>query len=431
MLNDNGFDAYAVGGCVRDCLIGIKPKDFDVTTNALPYEIKRVFAECKTVDNGIKHGTVAVIIDGEKIEVTSYRSDGEYLDCRRPESVSFGVSLDTDLMRRDFTVNAMAYSDKTGVVDLFGGKADIKNKIIRCVGNPDKRFSEDALRILRALRFAAVYGFSIEAKTAASIHRSKHLLKKIAAERIFAELSKLVCGKAAGNILLSFCDVFGEFIPVLLECRNLYLSGENHRQTLLEHTARAVDSVSPKPELRLAMLLHDIAKPQCNTLDSDGNQVFYSHARLSASIAREIMKKLKAPSRLISQLEILIEYHDYACAPCESEVKRLMRKIGRENALLIFSEIRYADITAQNGAEKAKRLERVLQCAEIARRLIDENACVYVSQLEINGSDIIKLGIKQGRGVGEILEHLLDLVIDGKLENERQVLIQAVNYEYL
>lgn len=430
-LSQNGFEAFAVGGCVRDCLLGIQPKDFDVTTNALPQDIKKTFVDCKTVDTGIKHGTVAVIINGEKIEVTSYRCDGEYLDNRRPESVSFGVSLDEDLMRRDFTVNAMAYSGKTGVVDLFGGKADIENKIIRCVGDPDKRFREDALRIIRALRFAAVYGFDIEEKTAASIHKNKQLLKNIAVERIFTELTQLVCGKSAGDILLRFCDVFGVFIPQLSACERLFLSGENHAQTLLTHIARAVDAVSPCAELRLAMLLHDIAKPQCMTVDDSGRQAFCSHAKLGSDISREILKNLKAPSRLISKIEILIEYHDFECSADEVQIKQLMRKIGSENTLLIFSEVRRADITAQSGADKEHRLEHTARCAEIAKRLIDENACTSISQLAVNGGDIKALGIKQGREVGEILERLLDGVVDGTLENERQALLKVVSYEYL
>lgn len=430
-LSQNGFEAFAVGGCVRDCLLGIQPKDFDVTTNALPQDIKKTFVDCKTVDTGIKHGTVAVIINGEKIEVTSYRCDGEYLDNRRPESVSFGVSLDEDLMRRDFTVNAMAYSGKTGVVDLFGGKADIENKIIRCVGDPDKRFREDALRIIRALRFAAVYGFDIEEKTAASIHKNKQLLKNIAVERIFAELTQLVCGKSAGDILLRFCDVFGVFIPQLSACERLFLSGENHAQTLLTHIARTVDAVSPLTDLRLAMLLHDIAKPQCMTVDDSGRQAFCAHAKLGADISREILKNLKAPSRLISKIETLIEYHDFECSTDEVQIKQLMRKIGSENTLLIFSEVRRADITAQSGADKEHRLEHTARCAEIAKRLIDENACTSISQLAVNGGDIKALGIKQGREVGEILERLLDGVVDGTLENERQALLKVVSYEYL
>ena len=430
-LLKSGFEAYAVGGCVRDSLLGIEPKDYDVTTNALPQDIKRVFSSCKTVDTGIKHGTVSVIAGGEIIEVTSYRSDGEYLDCRRPESVSFGVSLDEDLMRRDFTVNAMAYSEKTGVVDPFGGREDIENKLIRCVGNPDKRFGEDALRILRALRFASVYGFSIENDTAKSIHRNKRLLKHIASERIFSELTRLLCGSSAGDIILGFCDVFSVFIPQLEQCRELFLCGENHRQTLIYHIARAVDAVYPKPELRLAMLLHDIAKPLCESADENGKQCFNPHSKPSADIAREILTSLKAPSRLIAQVEILVEYHDFKCNADEREIKRLMRKIGRQNTLLIFSEIRRADITAQNGADKKHRLEYINRCAEIAQRLIDENACVSLSGLAVNGGDIIALGVKEGRGVGKILDILLNRVIDGTLENEKETLLKAVKNEYI
>lgn len=422
-LNKNGFKAYAVGGCVRNSLLGIAPKDYDVTTNALPEDMCRVFSDTKIITNGIKHGTVTVIVNDEQIEITTFRTDGDYTDCRHPETVNFGVSLDEDLNRRDFTVNAMAYSEQSGIIDLFGGRKDLDSKLIRCVGEPDKRFSEDALRIMRALRFASVYGFDIEEETAKSIHRNKLLLNEIAAERIFSELSLLVCGKGAEKILLSFGDVVSAFIPQIKPCVNLYLTAQNHRQTLWEHIARAVGAVAPRLELRLAMLLHDIAKPECKVSDNNEAESYPNHAQIGAELAVEILKSLRAPSKLIASAKTLVEYHDYECEENEASIKRLMRKIGGENALLIFSEIRRADIMAQRELNRDKRLCHIKACADICRKLIDEKACISISQLDVSGSDLISIGFERGQGLGFALNRILDEVIDGALPNERQSLL--------
>ncbi len=420
-LSGAGYCAYAVGGCVRDYLMQAQAKDYDVATNALPDEILSIFSDCRSITNGIKHGTVTVIADGEQIEVTTFRKDGLYTDCRRPESVAFGVELADDLGRRDFTVNAMAYNEAEGIVDPFGGRRDISDKVIRCVGEPDKRFNEDALRIMRALRFASVCGFSVEEKTAESIHRNRELLKKIAAERIFPELTAALCGCGAVCVLDKFRDVFAVIIPAIRPCFDYYLSGDNHGQTLWEHMLRAIKAVEPREELRLAALLHDIAKPR---LISDGNPESggSAHAGESAELAEHILRALKAPRRIIDRVKILINYHDYPCDDGRS-VKRLMRDIGGENALLVLSQIRRADIEAQNGLDKQKRLERLKKCENMCREFMSSKACVSIGSLDISGDDLISVGFARGKTIGAALSYLLDAVIDGGVENKKDMLL--------
>lgn len=423
-LENHGFKAYAVGGCVRNRLLGLEPKDYDVTTNAMPDDMLKIFSYDKTLTNGIKHGTVTVLVNGEAVETTTFRSDGEYSDFRRPESVKLGVTLQEDLERRDFTVNAMAYCDERGIVDFFGGKEDVKNKIIRCVGEPDKRFNEDALRIMRALRFASTYGFSIEKNTSDSIHRNKELLRNIAVERIFSEFSLLLCGEDVENILFDYSDVLAVIIPQIKTCLSLFLTGSNHEQTLWEHTVRAVAAVPPKLEYRLAMLLHDIAKPDYKNDDDDGLH-FENHAKKSAEKAETILKHLKAPTKLINAVTLFIRYHDYQCEACEPMIKRFMRLIGSENALSIFTVIRRADIMAQNG-DNSGRLKKLNECSEICKNIIENKDCVYISDLVVNGGDIIALGIKRGELVGEILNKLLNAVYDSKVSNSKPELLQYV-----
>lgn len=421
-LERSGYEAYAVGGCVRNYLLGIKPKDYDVATSALPDNILSVFKDLKLITNGIKHGTVTVVVNDEQIEITTFRSDGEYSDCRHPNAVRLGVSLKEDLSRRDFTANAIAYNPKSGIIDPFGGAEDIKKGVLRCVGEPDKRFSEDALRIMRALRFSAQYRFKIDSATAHSIHKNKGLLKKIAVERVFAELSLLLCGDLAGELLVEYCDVFSVIIPQFADCKELYLTGENHSQSLLKHIARAVDAISPSLDLRLAMLLHDIAKPLCIVLGKDGQQSFPRHGEKSAELAEEILKSLKAPRELIKQVCLLCKCHDVHCET-EIEIKRLMRDIGSEIALKILSEVRRADILAQNGCDKLNRLNRLAHSAELCRELIDKQACVSIKQLKISGDDLLSLGYSRGIALGQALSLLLNEVIDGKLVNDRDSLI--------
>ena len=302
LLQSAGFEAYAVGGCVRDSLLGKIPNDWDITTSAKPEDMKSVFADFHCIDTGIKHGTVTVVIDGEPLEITTFRLDGEYEDNRHPKSVTFTSNLSADLGRRDFTVNAMAYSKKTGTVDLFGGQNDLKNKIIRCVGDPDRRFNEDALRILRALRFASALDFEIEEKTAQSLLKNRALLGNISEERIAKELLKLVCGKGAKRILTDFAPVLFEILPELQPMYKNSHDNPHHCYDIYEHMLIAVESIDPEPTLRFAMLLHDCGKPAVKKFDENGVAHFYGHQRISAEISAQILARLKVSNKFRDEI---------------------------------------------------------------------------------------------------------------------------------
>ena len=310
LLQSAGFEAYAVGVCVRDSLLGKTPNDWDITTSAKPEDMKSVFADFHCIDTGIKHGTVTVVIDGEPLEITTFRLDGEYEDNRHPKSVTFTSDLGADLGRRDFTVNAMAYSKKTGTVDLFGGQNDLKNKIIRCVGDPDRRFNEDALRILRALRFASALDFEIEEKTAQSLLKNRALLENISEERIAKELLKLVCGKGAKRILTDFAPVLFEILPELQPMYKNSHDNPHHCYDIYEHTLIAVESIDPEPTLRFAMLLHDCGKPAVKKFDENGVAHFYGHQRISAEISAQILARLKVSNKFRDEILFLVSNHD-------------------------------------------------------------------------------------------------------------------------
>lgn len=310
LLQSAGFEAYAVGGCVRDSLLGKTPNDWDITTSAKPENMKSVFADFHCIDTGIKHGTVTVVIDGEPLEITTFRLDGEYEDNRHPKSVTFTSDLGADLGRRDFTVNAMAYSKMTGTVDLFGGQNDLKNGIIRCVGDPDRRFNEDALRILRALRFASALDFEIEEKTAQSLLKNRALLGNISEERIAKELLKLVCGKGAKRILTDFAPVLFEILPELQPMYKNSHDNPHHCYDIYEHTLIAVESIDPEPTLRFAMLLHDCGKPAVKKFDENGVAHFYGHQRISVEISAQILARLKVSNKFRDEILFLVSNHD-------------------------------------------------------------------------------------------------------------------------
>lgn len=424
-LRSNGFQAFLVGGSVRDFLLGIEPHDYDVATNALPEEVLKVFRDQRVISEWMNHGTVTVIVNGERIETTTFRSDGEYVDQRHPLEVKLGVSLIEDLKRRDFTINAIACDEYGKIYDPFCGVNDLKDKIIRCVGNADMRFGEDALRIMRALRFAAVYGFDIEEQTGEAIHNRKQLLDNIAIERIFSEFSIMLCGKYAGRVILGFSDVLSVFIPQLEEHKGFYWNDGNQRQNSLKHLSRAVDAVSPVLTLRLAMFFHDIAKPLCTEkTEKDYNNNYSIYAQKSSVMAARILKSLKAPSKLIKSVETLIKYQYYDCDENRISIKRLMRKIGAENVVAIFKEIRRADILAQDMEDHSESLGHIERCAELCSSIVEKNDCISVSQLDINGNDLISVGFENGRNIGLILERLLDEVIEEKVPNQKQRLLE-------
>lgn len=421
LLQSAGFEAYAVGGCVRDSLLGKTPNDWDITTSAKPEDMKSVFINFHCIDTGIKHGTVTVVIDGESLEITTFRLDGEYEDNRHPKSVTFTSNLGADLGRRDFTVNAMAYSKMTGTVDLFGGENDLKNKIIRCVGDPDRRFNEDALRILRALRFASALDFEIEEKTAQSLLKNRALLGNISEERIAKELLKLVCGKGAKRILTDFAPVLFEILPELQPMYKNSHDNPHHCYDIYEHTLIAVESIDPEPTLRFAMLLHDCGKPAVKKFDENGVAHFYGHQRISAEISAQILAQLKVSNKFRDEILFLVSNHDrWELYENTEKMPRYLSKFGLDGVLNLLKVMR-ADVLAQS-PEYRYRLDQIADAEEIAKNLAAQKPCLSLSELQINGRTLMDIGIPQGRKLGAVLAQLLDEVIDGVTKNTQEAL---------
>lgn len=421
LLQSAGFEAYAVGGCVRDSLLGKTPNDWDITTSAKPEDMKSVFADFHCIDTGIKHGTVTVVIDGEPLEITTFRLDGEYEDNRHPKSVTFTSNLGADLGRRDFTVNAMAYSKMTGTVDLFGGQNDLKNGIIRCVGDPDRRFNEDALRILRAMRFASALDFEIEEKTAQSLLKNRALLGNISEERIAKELLKLVCGKGAKRILTDFAPVLFEILPELQPMYKNSHDNPHHCYDIYEHTLIAVESIDPEPTLRFAMLLHDCGKPAVKKFDENGVAHFYGHQRISAEISAQILARLKVSNKFRDEILFLVSNHDrWELYENTEKMPRYLSKFGLDGVLNLLKVMR-ADVLAQS-PEYRYRLDQIADAEETAKNLAAQKPCLSLSELQINGRTLMDIGIPQGRKLGAVLAQLLDEVIDGVTKNTQEAL---------
>ena len=422
-LENAGFEAYIVGGCVRDVLLGRTPSDFDVTTSARPEETEMVFEGLRTVETGIKHGTVTVISDGEPYEITTFRADGEYTDGRHPESVSYSDSLETDLARRDFTVNAMAYSPKRGLVDIFGGREDLKNGVLRAVGEPDKRFTEDALRILRALRFAATYGFEIEQKTAVSAKKLAGRISLLSGERVFSELKKLLMGDFCERILLDFPEIICEALPELRPSVGFDQHSPHHVYDVYTHSVKAVSYVKKDVSLRFAALLHDVGKPETFAIGKDGAGHFYGHSEASVRLAENALMRLKTDSCTLSTVRTLIKYHDPVIPTDEKSVKRWMNKLT-PNVLLQLLELKKADNMAQVSEHERSEIcqTRLAGYAEIKKtveKIQSENACFSIKQLAVNGDDLAALGVPRNKEMGKALSLILDAVISGEVENTK------------
>ena len=427
VLYKNGFEGYLVGGCVRDSVLGRVPFDYDITTNALPHEIKRCFDGFNVIETGIIHGTVTVVINGENIEITTYRSDGEYLDGRHPSQVTFTRSLKEDLARRDFTMNALAYSEESGIVDFFGGLEDIENKIIRTVGNPYERFCEDKLRIMRALRFCSELSFTIEEKTRSEIFRLKDGLDEISVERISAELDKLIMGENVFDVLTDYAEVLSVFIPEIKPCIDFEQHNPYHIYTVWEHIAKSVSVAVPKKVIRLSMLFHDIGKPRCFSVDEKGIGHFYGHEEISAEMSVEILKRLKKDNDTIRTVRALVEKH-YTKPSKENngefskkQTKKLLQSLGEDNFFLLTDVLR-ADAMAK--AEFAlDRLPVIDRMEALARKIIEENECFSLKSLAVDGNDVMTLGFS-GKDTGKALQFLLDAVIGGDVPNEKERLIE-------
>ena len=419
ILKKNGFQAYVVGGCVRDSVMGRTPLDWDVTTNAMPDEIKKAFASFKTVDTGIQHGTVLIISGETPVETTTFRIDGSYSDNRHPDSVKFTPSLKEDLARRDFTINAMAYNEEEGIIDCFGGIDDIKNKVIRCVGDPDIRFNEDALRILRAIRFSSVLGFGIEKETQESVIKNKNLLSNIAVERIDTELTKLLCGDNVFDVLTKYGSVIGVFIPELTLQFNFQQLGKKHGYDIWTHTAHTVANIENDPILRLTMLLHDTGKPATHALNEKGESTFRNHAAVGGLIAENILRRLKFSKNYINTVSYLVSIHDKEVPETRTQVKEYLRDFGEENFLRLM-KIRKADKSAL--AEGFRDInDKLIFAYNTFDEIINSDEPYTLNQLAVNGKDIKKYA--SDREIGEILSYLLDCVIKDPSKNNREDLI--------
>lgn len=420
-LESAGYSAYVVGGCVRDEKMGLAAHDFDVTTSARPDEVCRVFSSCKVIETGLKHGTVTVLYKGIQVEITTYRSDGEYSDGRHPDSVSFTTNIEDDLSRRDFTMNGIAFNPKRGYVDPFGGAEDIKAGIIRCIGEPERRFGEDALRILRALRFSSVLGFAIEDNTARAIHSGYGTLAKVSKERIFSELTRLLCGKDVRRVMMDYSDVLSMLVPPLKEMIGYEQHCIYHNSTVYEHTARAVENSPAEPALRLAMLFHDMGKPLCKTEGEDGAWHFYGHAEQSARLTDEILREYKSSNELRERVITIVKYHDCPLDTSRKHIRRMLSKVGFDS----FRDMMFAHM-ADDGAKAdfcRSRIEIARQSLEIAEQIIAEQPCLTVKDLKISGGDL-KAIMKPSPQMGELLKQLLSEVIEEKTKNEKSALLK-------
>lgn len=424
--DENEKPAFIVGGCVRDALLGNQPHDWDICTSATPDEMLEIFDDCRAIETGLKHGTATLIIRGEQFEVTTFRKDGDYSDGRHPDRVEYVSDIETDLSRRDFTMNAMAWNEYSGLIDPFGGRLDLEKKLIRCVGDPDKRFQEDGLRILRALRFASVLGFDIDAATREAIHRNKELLTHISAERIHTELQKMLLGRNILRILLDFADVFATIIPQLQPCIGFEQNNPYHQYTVYEHIARSVAAYTGSDVVvKLALLLHDIGKPLCYSCDERGGH-FYGHAAVSKKIAKEVMENLKFDNETADRVVELVELHDAAFVPTIRAARRWLNGIGEEQAFRLI-EVRKADVYGQREDFFDERMQRAETLKSMMKEVLAAADCFTLKDLAVHGNDIMQLGISQGKQVGIILKRLLDRVIDEDLPNERETLLLAAH----
>lgn len=437
-LRNHGYEAYAVGGCVRDSILGREPEDWDITTSAKPMEIKNIFK--RTIDTGILHGTVTVMLDKKGFEVTTYRIDGEYEDSRHPKSVEFTANLVEDLKRRDFTINAMAYNEQDGMVDVFGGLEDIKAGVIRCVGSAMDRFDEDALRILRAVRFSAQLGFTIDEETVQAAVEKAENLRNISAERIRVELNKLLLSSHTDRLLDAYeMGITRIILPEFDRMMKTEQHNRHHIYTVGMHTMKSVElagfgeeekeSIFLEKEkliLRWAMLLHDVAKPLTKSTGEDGQDHFYGHPEKSAELARQILKRLKFDNETLDMVYRLVKWHDYSFTLKPSAMRKAVNKIGDDSIDLLL-EVKRADILAQNPETWEEKLKYLRTAKQILQDIRKKKECVSLKMLQINGNDLLQIGYQPGKTVGDTLQYLLEQVMEDPLLNEKSVLLELAS----
>ena len=413
-----------MGGCVRDSILGRIPQDWDITTSARPEQVKALFP--RTVDTGLQHGTVTVIIDREGFEVTTYRIDGEYEDSRHPKEVTFTPSLEEDLKRRDLTINAMAYNDDRGLVDLYGGMDDIHAKVIRCVGDPLERFGEDALRMLRAIRFSAQLGYGLDKRTREAVCQLAPTLKNISAERIQVELVKLMVSPHPDYLREAYkSGITKIFFPEFDRAMETEQNHPHHCYSVGEHTLHSLAMIEPDKVLRLTMLLHDIGKPASLSIDKTGVTHFHGHAQISAEMAHDILRRLKFDNDTINRVCRLVLYHDYGndMEPNLRTLRRTVNKIGQEAFPSLFL-VKRADILAQSDYLRQEKLEKLRRWEQLYGELLEKQQCVSLKDLAISGSDLILMGMNPGREIGDLLHQLLEMVLDEPELNTREILLK-------
>lgn len=419
-LKEKGFEGFIVGGCVRDLILGNTPKDYDITTNAKPNEIINTFKDYKTILTGIKYGTVTVVIDKTPFEITTYRKENEYINNRKPKSVEFLSSIDEDLYRRDFTINSMAYNNDKKLIDLYDGLNDIKKGIIRAIGNKDEKFEEDAIRILRAYRFAGRYGWEIEKETKKSMIKNMNLLNNIAKERIIPELKEIF----ESGMDIYDMDFIKTLFPVINDCFNTYQNNKYHMRSVGEHIYNTFNNIDNVFYLKMTMLLHDIGKVDTKTTDENNVDHFYNHADISREKARIILNNFKFDNENKHKILTLIEYHDKYMAPEPKYIKKMLNKIG-EDLFFDLIKVRIADDSAKNHELVKNNLKLFKETEALAKKIINEKQPYNIKDLDISGKDIIKLGY-EGKEIGEILNYLLNKVLEDSSVNKKEKLINLI-----
>lgn len=423
-IQASGYEAYAVGGCVRDSILGKEPNDWDITTSAKPEEIKKLFN--RTIDTGIQHGTVTVMIEKEGFEVTTYRIDGEYEDSRHPKEVTFTANLAEDLRRRDFTINAMAYNEKDGLIDIFEGIQDMKQGIIRCVGDAKERFTEDALRMMRAVRFSAQLGYQIDEETKEAIKELAPTLQNISAERIQVELVKLLVSDHPDFLRIVYeTNLTKYFIPEFDICMETPQNNPHHCYSVGEHILHTLKAVKPDKVLRLAMLFHDIGKPQTLTIDEKGITHNHGHAQVGEEMAVKILRRLKFDNDTTDKVRKLVRYHDQKIEPAAKYVRRAINRIGEDIFPLLFS-VKNADIMAQSDYKREEKLQKLAVIREIYEEILEKNECLSLKDLAVTGSDLIANGMQPGKEIGIVLHKLLEIVLENPDLNQKEYLLSLL-----
>ena len=424
-LMDKGYEAYAVGGCVRDSLLGRTPQDWDITTSAKPEQVKELFRH--TIDTGIQHGTVTVMIDHEGFEVTTYRIDGEYEDARHPKEVLFTANLLEDLKRRDFTINAMAYNEQNGIVDAFDGIGDLDRGVIRCVGKAQERFTEDALRMLRAIRFAAQLGFEIEAETRDAIAELAENIAKVSAERIQVELVKLLVSGHPEELKVAYeTGLTRVFFPEFDVMMDTPQQNPHHSYNVGEHTIVSLQEIPADKVLRLTMLLHDVAKPVCRTTDEKGIDHFYGHQDKGSEMARAILRRLKFDNDTTDRVCRLVRWHDDNPEISERNMRRAISRIGVEQYPALFV-VKRADTMAQSAYGRDEKLAYIAEYERMYQEILDKQQCLTIKDLAVDGKDLIQAGMKPGKELGEVLKKFLEIVLEEPEKNTKEALLQELD----